>query len=70
MLVLSRKRGESIIIGGNIVVQVMELRGDKVRIGIQADPDITVNRKEVQDAIDNGQNRRKSAEHEGTDNAV
>lgn len=50
MLVLSRKRDEQIIIGGHIVVTVVEVRGDKVRIGITAPRDISVHRKEVQDA--------------------
>lgn len=52
MLVLSRYRGESIVInGGEIIVTVVELRGDKVRIGIDAPKDIDVHRQEVFDAI-------------------
>lgn len=49
MLVLSRKRGEQIVIGGAIVVTVVEIRGDKIRIGIDADKEIPVHRKEVED---------------------
>lgn len=51
MLVLSRHRDEKIIIGDNIVVTVVDIRGDKVRIGIDAPPEVTVHRQEVYDAI-------------------
>jgi len=51
MLVLSRHPGESIIIGGEVVVTVVEVRGDKVRLGIEAPRSIDVHRKEVFDAI-------------------
>lgn len=52
MLVLSRHKNESVIINNSIEVTVVEIRGDKVRLGIQADKGIPVNRKEVQIAID------------------
>lgn len=51
MLVLSRKRDERIVIGGDIVITVVEIRGDKVRLGIEAPKDVPVNRQEVVDAI-------------------
>jgi carbon storage regulator len=51
MLVLSRKQNESIIINDNIVVTVVEVRGDKVRLGIEAPKEIAVHRKEVYEAI-------------------
>jgi carbon storage regulator len=51
MLVLSRKKSESIIINDDIVITVVEVRGDKVRLGIQAPRDVPVHRKEVMDAI-------------------
>lgn len=51
MLVLSRQRDESIIIGDNIEVTVVDIRGDKVRLGITAPKDISVHRKEVYEAI-------------------
>jgi carbon storage regulator len=51
MLVLSRKKDEKIIIGDNITVMVIEIRGDKVRLGIEAPKEITVHRQEVYDAI-------------------
>jgi carbon storage regulator len=51
MLVLSRKKSESIIITDDIVVTVLEVRGDKVRLGIDAPKEVTVHRREVYDAI-------------------
>ncbi len=51
MLVLSRKKNESIIINDHITVTVVEIRGDKVRLGIDAPKDVTVHRREVYDAI-------------------
>ena len=51
MLVLSRKKSESIVINDDIVVTVVEVRGDKVRLGIQAPREIPVHRKEVLDVI-------------------
>lgn len=51
MLVLSRKQDESIVIGGEIEVMIVEIRGDKVRLGITAPKNIEVHRKEVHEAI-------------------
>jgi len=51
MLVLSRKENESIVIDENIVVTVVEIRGDKVRLGIEAPRDVPVHRKEVAEII-------------------
>ena len=51
MLVLTRKRGESIVIGDNIVVTVIEARGGKIRLGIQAPEDVSIHRQEVYEAI-------------------
>ena len=51
MLVLSRNRDESIIIGDNVVVTVVDIRGDKVRLGIEAPVEIPVHRREVYEAI-------------------
>lgn len=51
MLVLSRNRDESIMIGDNIVVTIVDVRGDKVRLGIQAPREVTVHRQEVHEAI-------------------
>ena len=51
MLVLSRQRDESIIIGDNVVVTVVDVRRDKVRLGIEAPREIPVHRREVYEAI-------------------
>jgi carbon storage regulator len=51
MLVLSRQRDESIIIGDNVVITVVDVRGDKVKLGIEAPKEITVHRREVYEAI-------------------
>ena len=51
MLVLSRQRDESIIIGDTVVITVVDVRGDKVRLGIEAPIEIPVHRREVYEAI-------------------
>lgn len=51
MLVLSRQRDETIVIGDSIRITIVEVRGDKVRIGIDAPKDVAVHRQEVYDAI-------------------
>lgn len=51
MLCLSRKRGEQVVIDDDITITVVEVRGNKVRLGIEAPADIPVHRKEVYDAI-------------------
>lgn len=51
MLVLSRKKKESIIINNEITVVVVEIRGDKVRLGIEAPETVPVHRQEVHEAI-------------------
>jgi carbon storage regulator len=51
MLVLSRKKDEEIMIGDHIIVTIVEVRGDKVRLGIDAPKGLPVHRKEVWLAI-------------------
>ena len=51
MLVLSRQRDESIVIGDNVVITIVDIRGDKVRLGIEAPGEIPVHRQEVYEAI-------------------
>jgi carbon storage regulator len=51
MLVLSRKRNEAIVIAGNVKITVIDIRGDKVRLGIEAPKEVAVHRQEVQDAL-------------------
>ncbi len=51
MLVLSRKKNESIVINDEITIVVVEIRGDKVRLGIEAPKEVPVHRNEVYEAI-------------------
>ncbi len=51
MLVLSRHRDESIMIGDDVMITIVDVRGDKVRLGIDAPQEIPVHRQEVYDAI-------------------
>ena len=71
MLVLSRKKNESIVINDDITVVVVEIRGDKVRLGVEAPKEVPVHRREVYDAIkrsednelsENQPNSRETAE--------
>jgi len=59
MLVLSRKKNESIVINNDITIVVVEIRGDKVRLGVEAPKEVPVHRREVYEAI-----RRNEAEAE------
>jgi len=47
MLVLSRKHGEKIMIGGSIEVTILEIRGDRVKLGFSGPPDVAIHREEV-----------------------
>ena len=51
MLILSRQKDESIVIGDNVEIIIVDVRGDKVRLGITAPKEVTVHRKEIYDAI-------------------
>lgn len=51
MLVLSRKKNESLVIDDDVTIIVVEIRGDKVRLGVEAPKEVPVHRKEVYDAI-------------------
>jgi carbon storage regulator len=59
MLVLSRQKDESIMIGDNVEVIIVDVRGDKVRLGITAPRDVSVHRREVYDAIQREKNEKK-----------
>lgn len=56
MLVLSRKKNESIVINDDITIVVVEIRGDKVRLGVEAPKEVPVHRREVFDAIHRNEN--------------
>lgn len=60
MLVLSRKKSERIMIGDDITLMVIEVRGETVRIGISAPPDVKVHRQEVAERIKNEGTCRKA----------
>jgi len=60
MLVLSRKKNESIVINNDITIVVVEIRGDKVRLGVDAPKEVPVHRREVYEAI-----KRNEAAHAG-----
>lgn len=60
MLVLSRQKDESIMIGDDVKITIVDVRGDKVRLGIEAPKNIPVHRKEVYEAI---QREKKAAEN-------
>lgn len=62
MLVLSRKKDESIVINDNVRVVVVDIVGDKVRLGVEAPRDVSVHRSEVWEAIQ--RNKSASAERE------
>ena len=76
MLVLSRQKDESIIIGDDIEITIVDVRGDKVRLGINAPRSISVHRKEIYEAIQRekdeaaqkgNENVGTSADHKGND---
>ena len=66
MLVLSRKKDEKIVIGDNISIMIVEIRGDKVRLGIDATRDVSVHRREVYDAIKRKESEQDSVEDDST----
>ncbi len=66
MLVLSRKKNESIVINDDITIVVVEIRGDKVRLGVEAPKEVPVHRKEVYDAIKRAE-PADNASHHGQD---
>ncbi len=60
MLVLSRQRDQTIVIGDSIRITIVDVRGDKVRIGIDAPRDVAVHREEVYDAIQREANENQT----------
>ena len=62
MLVLSRQKDESIIIGDDVEVTIVDVRGNKVRLGITAPKNISVHRREVYEAIQREKGQKKEAQ--------
>ncbi len=62
MLVLSRQRDESIMIGDDVEIIIVDVRGDKVRLGITAPKEIPVHRREIYDAIQREKRQKKEAQ--------
>jgi len=64
MLVLSRQRDESIMIGDNVEIIIVDVRGDKVRLGITAPKEIPVHRREIYDAIQREKRQKKESQEQ------
>ena len=65
MLVLSRQRDETIMIGDDIEITVVDIRGGKVRLGINAPPHVPVHRKEVYEEIQRENRAAAQKSHQG-----
>ena len=65
MLVLSRKKDESIMIGDNVEITIVDVRGDKVRLGITAPKEIPVHRREVYEAIQREKQEAEKSKNNG-----
>lgn len=66
MLVLSRQRDESIMIGDDVEIIIVDVRGDKVRLGITAPKSIPVHRREIYDAIQREKDGKKETDKEAS----
>jgi carbon storage regulator len=70
MLVLSRKKNESIVFNDDITVVVVEIRGDKVRLGVEHPPGVSVHRNEVYEAIRRNQKASGAVDSPLSDEAI
>ena len=68
MLVLSRQKDESIMIGDEVEITIVDVRGDKVRLGITAPKSIPVHRREIYDAIQREKAQKDGEVHTGGNN--
>jgi carbon storage regulator len=69
MLVLSRKKNESIVINNDITIVVVDIRGDKVRLGVEAPKEVPVHRREVFDLIKQNEAKEAAAQDGATSEA-
>lgn len=70
MLVLSRQRDESIMIGDDVEITIVDVRGDKVRLGITAPKIIPVHRREIYDAIQREREKDPPKKDEGPQSEI
>ena len=70
MLVLSRLREEAIMIGDEVEIRVLDIRGDRVRLGLIAPPEVSIYRKEIYLAIQKENMEAARAKSDGADEAV
>ncbi len=67
MLILSRRTDESIVIGDEVTITILSVKGKQVRIGINAPPDVSVHREEIYQRIQDGEPEAESAVDEKTE---
>lgn len=67
MLILTRKKNEQIMIGNDIVITVTDIRGDKIRLGVEAPKEVPVHRSEIYEAIKRQEQEAVNQEKENTD---
>lgn len=69
MLILSRRTDESIVIGDEVTITILSVKGKQVRIGITAPPDVSVHREEIYERIQSGEPIQNNAEQPTSDEA-
>lgn len=65
MLILTRRVGETVIIGNNITVTILGLKGNQVRVGINAPKSVAVHREEIYERIKRKQQENLGSDHDG-----